>query len=164
MIIFTSNPNIITEEYLLYKKINPRSVLGFNLSSSINIFTPLQHLFPIQECLPNIVDDNIDYLYSQYVASNVNAHMELLRIINNSYLGGISIVLIDNESPYRQILNELVSKIISVFYGYPVVYAEDTEDLYYASEPEFSIVGILNFDKDRFLLESNDFREEMIYE
>lgn len=164
MIIFTSNPNIITQEYLLYKKVNPSSVLGFNLSSAINIFTPLKSIFPIQECLPNILDDNIDYLYSQYISSNQNAQIELLRIINNSYLGGISIILIDNETPYRQILNELVSKIISVFYGYPVVYAEDTEDLYYASEPEFSILGILNFDKDRFLLESNDFREDMIYE
>lgn len=161
MIVFTGNPNIISEDYIKDKSIDPLSVRGFNLSSPLNMFKPLRALLPIQESLTaDPRDEGFEQAYIMYIASNPEARIELLTIMETVYLGGIAVVLIGTEEYFRALINECLSKAISQLYGYPVVYAEDTADLYYAKEGEFSLLGLMAYDRDRSLM-INHHLEEM---
>lgn len=150
MIVFSGNPNIITPDFLMSKHIS--LVRGFNLSSPLNYYTPLRALLGVQENLPDARTENFDKMYISYIANNEEARIELLSIVDIAYLGGISLVLVDDSTEFRALINEALARVISTLYGYPVVYADEPEDLYDAPESDFSIVGLLTFDRDRVLL------------
>ena len=161
MIVFTGNPNIVTPELLAYKHIN--LVREFNLSSPLNYFAPLRALLGIQETLPDARLDGFDEAYRYYIANNEEARIELLSIVDVAYLGGISVVLIDDSTEFRALINESLAKVISTLYGYPVTYAEEPHELFFAPEPDFSVIGLLTFDQDRSLL-TNHMIGEMTYD
>lgn len=163
MIIFTTNANIITQDFLAYKgyDLNEINIYGLNLTSYENIFPSFSALLPPDE-LNNldVNDPGYEYAYIHYIFNNPMAFSQFMYIMNVAYNDKIVLIHIDNRSQYCTAINENLARVISTRYGYPAIFCNTTEDLYSITiDPTFSVIGIVQITGDMKLLSLKDYAD-----
>ena len=156
MIIFTSNPNIVTDRFISIYGIS--YIKGFNLTSYLNIFPTLNALYVDEEVLGVRYDSpEFDVYFAAYLQNSINALADLNSIVDPVFNhGGISIVTIDNSSDYRALVNEAIAQAIYYRYEYEITFAETEEDLIYEMNKghSFTLNGLMRLQQDIMMLGS----------
>lgn len=156
MIIFTTNPSIVTQEFLDFYKID--YVRGYNLTSYLNMFPTLTHLSPNKEQLGCEYEDdaNFNVCYTRYLGSDFNVLSDLYSIMDVSYNhSGLCIVTVDYSSSYRCVINEAVASYINYRYQCNVYFCESEEDLWNTqNRDEIGYDGLINLSRDSALIAS----------
>lgn len=120
-----------------------------NLSSLVEGF-PRVHLVPSVTAMYND-DKQFDIDYANFIISNDNAFMELMKIIYPLYIGEDVFLLVSRNENTHDIVTESLCKLIQQRYGYNYQLLNEESDINYDDDSNFSFYGIqtLDIDKER---------------
>ena len=120
----------------------------YNFSSPVEIGVRLHSLIP-SFSLYQVKDSKIfDIQYADYIMTNNAAFIDMMRIIHSIYNGENVFVLIGTNE-ISNFFTESLMKFIQQRYGYNGFIINHINDVFYASESDFSINGLYNLDQDR---------------
>lgn len=138
----------------------------YNMSSAINRGVRLSTLIPPVNIGGDQIDmDNertFDMMYARYIMEMDAAFADMFSIINNTYNGGSSVIVVGN-SEYKDLLTESFIKFLQQRYGLnPIRIINEIEDWFsYDDEGNFNLVGVYNLDldKERYTMLTTDFSQ-----
>lgn len=151
MIVFTNIPEEVIN--YLYTLDNKKSVYCYNYTSYSEKYMTLIELFPsVAEVGADIEASDYEDRFIRMIYNNPNKVSQMMAIMVPLFEDGADIVItIDNNDPWRVMLNEMLGRTIFLRYGYPVHYVtcyDDIFNLYFATEDSFSIKGTVRMDYD----------------
>lgn len=118
-----------------------------NLSSLIEGFEKV-HLAPSVQ--PELNDEkNFDIAYAEYIFSNDDPFMEIMKIMYPLYEGNDVYLLVSRGEDTYDIVTESLCKLIQQRYGYNYQIINYMCDLNRYDDSGFSATGIQIFDKDK---------------
>ena len=120
-----------------------------NLSSLVEGF-PRVHLVPSVTATYDD-DKQFDLAYANYIFSNDSVFMEFMKIIYPLYTGLDVFLLVSRNENTHDIITESLCKLIQQRYGYNYQLINNTDDINYYDESDFSFYGLqaLDIDKER---------------
>lgn len=123
--------------------------LVLNLSSLVEGF-PRVHLVPSVTATYDD-DKQFDIAYANYIFSNDQLFMEFMKIIYPLYMGQDVFLLVSRSENTHDIITESLCKLIQQRYGYNYQLINDSSDIDYYDESNFSLYGLqaLDMDKER---------------
>lgn len=118
-----------------------------NLSS---LYEGLDRVLLAPSIQPMLNDEkNFDIEYANYIFSNDNKFVELMKIMIPLYLGtNVFLAVTRNEETY-DIVTESLCKLIQQRYGYNYQLINSPDDINWYDQSGFSASGIQLFDQDR---------------
>lgn len=122
------------------------NLMILNLTSGNNMFPLVDLIDPI--CQADFDDAFNDDWYFREIFNSDHYFMELMKIMEPLYEGK-NVYLIINEIEEIQLLNEMVTHLITSRYGYPVQHINSILDFDEMDDSTFSFCGIQNMDADR---------------
>ena len=126
---------------------NKDKFLILNLSSLAEGFQRV-HLVPSVSAAYNN-DKEFDIAYANYIFSNDNVFMELMKIVYPLYLGNDVFLLVSRNEDTHDIITESLCKLIQQRYGYNYQLLNDKDDIDYYDDSDFSFYGIQTLDMDK---------------
>lgn len=93
-------------------------------------------------------DKDFDMKYAEYILTNDNVFMELMKVIISLYAGKDVYILSAKNNIY-EFIAESLQKFIQQRYGYLSNILNDMEDWEYVEESSFNIYGVYNLDIDK---------------
>lgn len=126
---------------------NKDKFLILNLSSLAEGFQRV-HLVPSVTAAYNN-DKEFDIAYANYIFSNNNVFMELMKIIYPLYLGSDVFLLVSRNENTHDIITESLCKLIQQRYGYNYQLLNNKDDIDYCDDSGFSFYGIQTLDMDK---------------
>lgn len=161
MIIFTSNPQIISQV---------KDPIVFNLSSYYSGYNDISNLVraassvvqnrPVamegmfaqgiggSELIDYISSPDFDIRFANLLTSDDHLFISIMKIMINSYEGKNVVILVHHDE-FRDCVAESIIKFIQVRYGYNCWIAEALEDLSCLRQDFFTPTGIMSLDEDR---------------
>ena len=120
----------------------------FNLSSPIEGGVRLHSLTPPISLWQMREEKNFDIGYADYILNNDAAFVDLMRVICQIYNGNHVFILV-NTDDINTFITESLMKFIQQRYGYNGNIMNCLNDIFWASESDFSVNGLYNLDNDR---------------
>lgn len=93
-------------------------------------------------------DKDFDMKYAEYILTNDNVFMELMKVIMSLYTGKDVYILSAKNNIY-EFIAESLQKFIQQRYGYLANILNDMDDWEYVEESSFNIYGVYNLDIDK---------------
>lgn len=121
--------------------------LVLNLSSLVEGF-PRVHLVPSVTATYDD-DKQFDIAYANYIFSNDQLFMEFMKIIYPLYMGQDVFLLVSRSENTHDIITESLCKLIQQRYGYNYQLINDSSDIDYYDESNFSLYGLQTLDMDK---------------